>query len=391
MNEEIKISYDMIHAMETMETNRRFLPYAKGAPSDQFTTDEQYDRANFVFFTDSHVDFCEAESSADNLRRTMEYVNSAPVIFDAVIHTGDVITPFGRIPKEDAISRIRPFLDLALESRSPLLFAKGNHDLNDWGNTPSEVISDSDWSRIYLNQAEEKFGIVRQTKASGEKSTWHYLDIPAHKIRIVAVDVQDTDKSSVNPKGNVKYYGGNSWYVSDEQMNWIASEALNFDDKAEADWGVIFAMHMLQDSSVHENAIEKLLRMCAAFNTQGIFEEKYNHPENSFFDLDVKADFTRYAQTEKKPHMICWLLGHNHHDLHEIRHGIHLIWTLNNSASTVCGDSSVVRIPGTSTQNAFDIVNVDTRHRKIRIFRFGAGINCFGIGGDRFLPDGLSY
>ena len=80
-----------------------------------------------------------------------------------------------------------------------------------------------------------------------------------------------------------------------------------------------------------------------------------------------------------------------HSDIYEVRHGINLIWTLNGSATSVCGDARVVRIPGTSTQNSFDIVNIDTRERRIRIFKYGAGKNCYGIGGDRFLPDGLPY
>lgn len=80
-----------------------------------------------------------------------------------------------------------------------------------------------------------------------------------------------------------------------------------------------------------------------------------------------------------------------HEDIYEVHKGINMIYTLNNSASIISGDPRVVRIPGTATQNCFDIVNVDTLHRKIRIFRYGAGVTCFGEGGDRFLPDGLSY
>ena len=89
--------------------------------------------------------------------------------------------------------------------------------------------------------------------------------------------------------------------------------------------------------------------------------------------------------------MICWLIGHNHEDKNRVIDGINLIWTLNNSASTCCSDARLARIIGTSTQNSFDIVNIDTRERKIRIFRYGAGVNCYGVGGDRFVPDGLDY
>ena len=107
--------------------------------------------------------------------------------------------------------------------------------------------------------------------------------------------------------------------------------------------------------------------------------------------MDLSADFTRYAENEKKPHFICMLIGHDHEDKNFVRDGINVIYSLNSSASSLYGDARVIRYPGTPTQNAFDIVNVDTKNRKIRLFRYGAGLSCYGIGGDRFLPDGLGY
>ena len=102
-------------------------------------------------------------------------------------------------------------------------------------------------------------------------------------------------------------------------------------------------------------------------------------------------DFSRYSQYETKPHFICCLIGHMHEDKLEIKDGINHIYSLNSSSSSLYGDARVMRYPGTPTQNAFDIVNVDTLNRKIRLFRYGAGVTCYGVGGDRFLPDGLDY
>ena len=175
-------------------------------------------------------------------------------------------------------------------------------------------------------------------------------------------------------------------------MDWIVNEALQFDDKEEKDWGVIFTMHHItKRPKFHENAVEWLLDVCAAFNESSAFILNHKHPENSFFDLKINADFTRYASLEKKPHIICWLLGHMHEDIFEVHKGINVLYVLNNSATIVCSDPRDARVPGTVTQNCFDIVSIDTLHRKIRTFRYGAGATCFGEGGDRFLPDGLSY
>lgn len=128
-----------------------------------------------------------------------------------------------------------------------------------------------------------------------------------------------------------------------------------------------------------------------AFNNGGTYENHYKNELNSFFDLDINADFTRYKDLDKKPYMICWLMGHIHDDVHVVKKGIYFIYTRNASSSMRSGDARVLRLPGTVTQNAFDLVNIDTRTRKIRMFRYGAGVNCYGEGGDRFLPDGLNY
>ena len=409
MSQEKKVfetpEYDLICAVEAANVNRRFIPYSVGSPSRASTYTGQKDRVNLLFFSDSHIDYEEPEeisgAALDNVRRTIAFANDSKVPFDALIHTGDVITPMGKYKKEDSLENASVFFTEAKKSRYPFVFSKGNHDLNDWSNYPGEVFTDRDWSELFFDYAEENFGIVRQTKKNGEKSTWHYLDLDAKKIRIISVDPQDTDKTVVFKSGEAgealegtcKLHGGKSFYISNEQINWIASTALNFDDKAEKDWGVILAFHQTQrgENPYHEDAIDKLFALCEALNHASVYDNEYVNADNAFFNWSVHADFTRYANLEKKPHIVCVLLGHMHEDIYKVSHGLHLIWTLNNSAIIASGDARIARVPGTVTQNSFDIVNIDTRERRIRLFRYGAGQDCYGVGGDRFLPDGLQY
>ena len=384
--------YDLICAMEEASLMKRFLPYSKGSPSRSVTYDDQYDRANIIFFSDSHIDFRNQDESLDNVKRTIGFANSCPIPMDAIVNAGDAITPFQVNSKENALSRAEKFFGIAKESRVPFVFAKGNHDLNDWGNYPENAFTDRDWSNIFYDFAEERYGIVRQIKKSGEKSTWHYYDIEDKKIRIISVDNQDTDKTIADAEGKVKYYGGKYFYISNEQMNWIAHTALNFDDKEEKDWGVIVTFHQIPgDKEEYQNAVKEFIKLCGAFNRCETYSNNYVCHENSFFDMSVDVDFTRYASLEKKPHMICGLVGHMHEDKTEVHEGITFIWIVNGSSTDVASDARIVRIPGTSVQNCFDILNIDTRKRKIRMFRYGAGVNCYGVGGDRFLPDGLDY
>lgn len=386
------MNYNDVKTNETLRIYRDWLPYSIGTPSEAVSYDDGYERANLVFMSDSHIDHRNTEASLQNVEDTVEFINESPVPFDVVIHCGDIITPFWKVDKNNAVKRAESFFEIAKNCQAPFLFSKGNHDLNDWGNYPENMLTDEDWGRLFLDNGEERYGIVRQKKGNGQKSTWHYYDIEKHKIRVVVLDIQDTDKSVLTEEGTVKLHGGESFYFSNEQMNWIASVALDFDDKEDFGWGVIFAFHQSSTSEkYHEAVIPKLACLCEAFQNQKSYSYKYTHPENPFFNLDIDADFTRYKMSDKKPHIICWLLGHMHEDKCEVINGINVIYTLNQSATSVSGDARLVRIPGTVTQNAFDIVNIDTRHRRIRLFRYGAGVNCYGTGGNRFLPEGLPY
>ncbi len=395
-NRKARKAYDRVVELENDNFYRKFLPYLKGSPESYPTysdrISDQYSRANIVYFADSHTDGIYTHLYLDNVRRTIEFANNSPIKYDAIINAGDIITPFGKTPKDKAYKMAEKFFNLAKESKVPFIFTKGNHDLNDWDNYPDRVLTDKDWGNLFLNDAEKNYKIVRQTKKSGEKSTWHYYDIEDKKIRIVAVDIQDSDKNVLNDKGICRLHGGNSWYISNEQMNWIADTAFNFDDKREKDWGIIITHHQYpRDPKFHQNAADVLLDLCVSLNEQGTYSHSYKHEDNSFFDMEVNADFTRYAKEDGKPHIICWLLGHDHERKHDIRKGINIIWTINGSCSTSSSDPRMVRIAGTCTQNSFDVVNIDTLHRKIRIFAYGAGTTCYGGCGDRFLPDGLDY
>lgn len=387
-----KKAYKKVCEFEEAAFYRKFLPFVKGSPetyptySERLT--EQYDRANIVVFSDSHAD---GKLGLQNVKDTVDFANNAPIKYDAVVNLGDIITPFGKQEKPFAYKKAEKVFALAKKSNRPFIFTKGNHDLNDWDNYPERVLTSEDWGNLFYNYAEKEYGIVRQTKQNGEKSTWHYYDIVDKKIRIIAVDMQDSDKNVLNDRGTCRLHGGNSWYVSNEQMNWISDVALNFDDKAEKDWGVVIVHHQYSNPRFHQSAADVLLDLCVAFNEQSTYSHSYKNPELSFFDMEVNADFTRYANEEQKPHIICWLLGHDHERKNEVKKGINIIWMIHGCCTSVSSDPRLARVLGTCTQNAFDVVNIDTRHRKIRIFAYGATTTCYGESGDRFLPDGLSY
>ncbi len=78
MKESPKTYYDLVCDMEEFSLNKRFLPYSVGTPKKTVTSNDHYERANFVYFRDSHVDFANPDESLDNVHRTMRYANMLP-------------------------------------------------------------------------------------------------------------------------------------------------------------------------------------------------------------------------------------------------------------------------------------------------------------------------
>ncbi len=383
--------YDRICEMEAYETEKRFLPLTVGTPSMKKSSNDQYERLNLIFFTDSHVDmpWCVPEA-CDNVERTIDFANNFPVPFDAVLYGGDTITFFGEVSKELAKERFKCLADRVKKCKAPFIFARGNHDPNHVDNLPENLLRDEDYGEIYLDFAEEKDGIVRQLKKNGQKSIWHYKDIENKKVRIIALDSEDSYRDGVKEDGHIAI--DDCVHFSNEQLNWLVNDALNFDDKEEKDWGVIFVTHRIDPrGNDFGSAGTKLISICEAFNNAKSTSIKYECAKNDFYNLDVNADFTRYANLEKKPFVIAFFMGHHHTDNNETACGIQLIWSLHGCVTDTYSDARVIRRPGTATQNAFDCVSIDLQHRKIRIVRYGGGRTCYGEGGDRFLPDGLEF
>ena len=392
--------YEFVKAIENASVEGRLVQFSRGTSQDAlyYNPDYCYDRLNIAFMTDSHLDLGDKKASVMNVIDAIDFCNKVKVPIAAIIQGGDLITSI-QSNKERHIAELQKYFDMGWQANMPLLYTKGNHDLNTIRVSPDKALSDKDWGEVWYNRAETEYHIVRNTKSNGEKSGYYYYDLNDWKIRIISLDCFDVDVSKTDENGDILYWGGTSFYIADEQFNWVVNIALNFDDKSEKDWGVIVFTHLYRPSDtngsmvspVFDSIYPKLNRMFHAFNSQSTFTEEYVFPENHFYDLSVKADWTRYSNQSEKPYLICVLSGHVHTDAYYQLNGINQIITANQFCGDTASDLRINRVAGTRTQNLFDIINLDLVQRRIRIIRYGAGANCYGEGGDRFLPDGISF
>lgn len=351
---------------------------------------------NIAFITDSHIDLGpNVVENYQNVRDSIRFCNDSEIPISAIIQGGDIVTKiFGR--KEQHIEHMSEYFDMSWKSQVPHLYTKGNHDLNAINVSPLDLLSDADWGKVWFNKAELYYGIVRNKMANGQKSGYYYYDLKAWKVRIISIDCFDVDYSKTDSKGNILYWGGTSNYIANEQFNWIVHTALNFDDKEEKDWGVVLFTHFYRPSDkdgtsiepVFESIYKKFNDMLLAFNKQSAFSLTYSFPQNDFYDLSVNVDWRRYAEEDKKPYLICILSGHQHTDIYMNWWGAKHIVTANQFCGTQSSDERIKRIPSSKSQNLFDILNIDLKERKMRIFRYGASANLDGQEGNRFLNVG---
>lgn len=354
---------------------------------------------NIAFMTDSHIDLGSSpKSNAQNIRDAIDFCNQELLDVSLILHGGDAVTKI-LSTKEEHKNHLKSFFKLTEKAKMPFLYTKGNHDINALYVPPTKCLTDEDWGEVWFDMAENEYGIVRNIKKDGQKSGYYYYDLEKYKVRIISLDCFDVDYSLTDEKDEVLYRAGTSLYIANEQFNWVVHTALDFDDKKEKDWGVILLTHFYSPSDnagttidpVFSPIFKKFNSMLLAFNQQTVFYEKYIFHQNDFFNLTVSGDWSRYAELEKKPFIICILSGHLHRDKYHNWWGITHIVTANQFCGKEYSDSQIERVSGTRSQNLFDILNIDLKERRLKVFRYGASANLDGKEGNRFLPEGITF
>lgn len=401
IEDDVNSAYAIVRAQENDRVEQLLMDYAQGSEGADLADKgpDAYERLNIAFMTDSHIDLGPVpKESIRNVKDAIDFCNNSEVPISAIIHGGDLVTQI-KSTKKEHIAHLNEYFNMGWEAKMPLLYTKGNHDINTINVSPSQMLSDKDWSDVWYDRAEKEYGIVRHLLPNGQKSGYYYYDLEKWKVRIISVDCFDMDYTKTNARGDIMYWGGTSNYIANEQFNWVANTALNFDDKAEKDWGVIVFTHFYRPSDKDGTSIEPIFEsvykrfnsMLLAFNKQQPYSESYLFPQNPFYNLSVNAGWSRYAPLERKPYLICVLSGHQHTDIYMNWWGaVHLV-TANQFCGKEYSDERIERTPGTNSQNLFDILNIDLKKRKLRVIRYGASANLENKGGNRFLPDGQSF
>ncbi len=323
---------------------------------------KEHSGLRFTFVTDTHIDANAGygNPSLNHLTNATRVSNLLPA--NAIVHGGDLID--GLYHKDRSLNYItKAVTTLVKESQVPVLMTQGNHDdnsayLKEIKNTVEQYTTADEW---YWNVTRhlEQYNI--EQNPDDLNGNYYYVDFENEKVRMLVVNTNDLPYV-LNEDGTMKYLAtGGDFAISDAQLDWIAAEALDFNEKE--GWELVVVSHVplhYPDDTETQNCrnAEILTDMLEAFQS-GM---QYNpEPWDGDFAQSVSVDFSTQGRRE----VIACISGHNHEDLDKEINGILYITT----AASLADE----RAYGTTDEDAFDIFTIDTANKKIYATRFGAG------------------
>lgn len=278
------------------------------------TVNEKKKEGNLVFglMTDSHyVVNGRWEDSACNLNAVNDRVK-----FDAMIHLGDLTD--GMVP----LDITKEYVDGVMEDLQglgiPVYLTLGNHDTNYFHGNP-EWMTQEEASRYYLNQ----------------KDPWYYVDFEEQKLRCLFL-------YSFDHFQKIRYG------FPAEEVAWVERV---LSDTPE-DFSVIVFAHVPLLAQMH------------------FWSDRIRNSEG------MKKAFDEYVQ--KGGMILGYVHGHNHADQVEYTENFPIIAV----GCAKCedfkdkkpeGSITYDRKMGTTSQELWDVMVIDTKGKKIDFVRFGAG------------------
>lgn len=282
---------------------------------------------SFVFMTDYH-DASNTGYSPELIKHIIENTATKMIVFG-----GDIINQYAT--KEEAYPHFADFHKRFLFSNAyyPII---GNHEYNDPGN------QDTGYTGKRMTNS-EAYGMNLRQKEVDTRYQWdggytYHVDNTAQKIRYYMI--------GCNPSSTIEAESRNAFFISLESVP--------------ANYTVIVIAHQLASynsgNPVYGTAGQLIANGCDAYNARETFTAN-----------SLSHDYS--GATGK---IVLLMQGHTHIDFDILTtDGIHSVSTTCDSYAQQIG--SLVRTAGTVTEQAFEVVHVNTDSKTIKLTRIGAG------------------
>lgn len=318
-----------------------------------------------AFATDTHH---EAESNwrphmTSGLRHVLNPMYVQDVV-DAVIFNGDNINNGGGGDKAVANYLVQDFSTTVrslIESDTPVLINKGNHDNNykdatvydDWRSLPSQVLTNAELAHYYGYDVKDD-RIIRDGN-----SAYCYIDLP-NNVRMYMLDSYDTPET-LDSDGYLDFNARQNSIYSQKQLQWLAN---TLDPNKTT---VFFAHNPVEQvfgtgnasNEVNHDVLHQLLNGFAAGSSGTI---------NGATGITVKYTF------DKAGTIAGVFTGHLHKSSMVVDNDINYVQTTC-QAVYADGDHREERANkfGTYQEDAFDVIEIDPVKKHVKLKRYGYG------------------
>lgn len=290
---------------------------------------------------------------------------------DALIALGDNINgdePTGRLNM--TLMHVRAMLQTKYV-RTAMFMIRGNHDngaghQNTEGKSADEVLDDN----AVKNGFGTKFNYYGEVR-DGD-SFYFYKDFPDKKVRIIGLDSNDIPLEKKDSNGKYAYDTNTAGFRS-QQLNWFANKALMLPDNT---WQVIVFFHIPFPNAFGQWAEDNTFKNYHhAIDILNAFKNgtsvNINDTSNPDFTIaGLQADYSKQGQGT----LIAVVNGHLHRDDQDtsILNGTPVI-EVTTSASFVSSIVDDSKRRNTNDEDAWDLISINTKERKIHCYRFGRG------------------
>ncbi|MFT8392404.1 MAG: metallophosphoesterase [Liquorilactobacillus ghanensis] len=323
---------------------------------------------NIACITDNHWQM--AVQGQHSLRH-YSYIARASRLakLDAIVANGDNVN--GYYNRDEVFTENRQALQTIFNLASvdtPVLINRGNHDsgrgqdsAGGTGLDANNSLTDAEMKQLYRT-ADCAYGEVRD----GDSLYW-FKDLDDKKVRIIGLDSFDLPET-LDSNGNYKYDTLNTSAYRQDQLNWLANTALKTNYQV-----VIFTHCPLPNTfqyilngnagttQYNSDVLIKILQAFCSGTSYSIDDESRE------FSVTLSADFSSQGQGT----LIGMISGHVHRDGEEIIYGGLHLWE--QTCSLCNAGDPYSRADDTVTEDAWDIISIDTNAKTIHCHRFGAG------------------
>lgn len=267
---------------------------------------------SFFWITDIHW---EPEFNARKSPLLIKYIASKTGI-DKILNGGD--TGNSQVICKNAIAQLRNAI-----GSNRVYTVTGNHEMYDA----------SGYEKPFERVADELRSHNTDIVYGDNNKSYFYFDNVESKVRYIGLSAY----------GLLVNDDHESCYTA-EQLTWFKNTALN----VEKDWAIVIFSHTL-------------------YHVNCVLDKLSTSPEGAKDFIDAIDNYNGEGTIS------CVLLGHTHRDrIHIGRTGIPYIITASDRLAPYLDDINVERIPGTISEQHFEVVVIDKSKRKIKLFSIGA-------------------